>query len=173
MPDNYRLLQRYARGEGLEQLDNPAAELQYYGMVSSSRYNVAMLMVAQLQAISLELDRDAGDVMQWQYGAAEALNFVCVLHGGDEGAARVIVAARCVLASLYTGDCQLWRHSHGARLVAVVLQGWGGCQWGPSTSSSRMRRRAPGERCESDTSTGSSDASKGCSSGAEEISASM
>ena len=53
-----------------------------------------MLMSVQLQAISLELDRNAGDVMRWQYGAAEALNFVCVLHGGDEDAARVVVAGR-------------------------------------------------------------------------------
>ena len=45
----------------------------------------------------MELDRAAGDVVIWQYGAAVALNSICKLHGGDEGAARVVVAARCVL----------------------------------------------------------------------------
>lgn len=44
------------------------------------------------------MDGIAGDVMVWQYGAAVALNYVCVLHGGDEDVARVIVAARYVLA---------------------------------------------------------------------------
>ena len=68
--------------------------MQFYGMVSTCRYTFAVLTTVQLRAISLELDRECGDVMRWQYGAAEALNFVCVLHGGDEDAARVVVAGR-------------------------------------------------------------------------------
>ena len=39
--------------------------------------------------------------MVWQYGAAEALNYICVLHGGDERAAWTIVAARWVVTMFY------------------------------------------------------------------------
>ena len=44
----------------------------------------------------MELDRAARDVMRWQYGAAVALNYVCILHEGDESVAWVVVAARYV-----------------------------------------------------------------------------
>ena len=47
-----------------------------------------------MRQISRELDGEEGDVMVWQYGAAEALNYICVLHGGDERVAWTIVSAR-------------------------------------------------------------------------------
>lgn len=97
MPFNYNTLQRYARGDDQEQEVSPAADLQFHDLVSYVQYTRMLLTAMQLRGISLELDRAAGSVMIWQYGAAVALNYVCVLHGGDEGAARLVVAARCVL----------------------------------------------------------------------------
>ena len=96
MPFNYQLLRRYARGIRREQVESPAAGLEFYAMVSTVQYECSLLMVEKLRAISLEQDRE-GDVMRWQYGAAEALSYVCVLHAGDEGVARVVVVARYVL----------------------------------------------------------------------------
>lgn len=98
MPLNYNLLRRYARGVGREQLSSPAAGLEFYVMVSSVHCTRMLLTAAQLRNLSVEMDRAAGDVMIWQYGAAVALNYVCVLHEGDEGVARVIVANRYVFA---------------------------------------------------------------------------
>ena len=116
MPFNYNRLRRYARGAGREQLENPAASLEFYVMVSSNLCTRSLLTAAQLRAISLELDRAGGAAMVWQYGAAEALNYVCVLHHGDEDVARVVVAARCVLRrhmriGSITVACSLETHS--------------------------------------------------------------
>ena len=44
MPFNYDLLRQYARGEGLEQEDSPAAGMEYYVMVSNSQYTRLLLM---------------------------------------------------------------------------------------------------------------------------------
>ena len=88
MPSHYDLLRRYARGIGREQVESPAAGLEFYAMVSTVGYKCSLLMVEKLRAISLEQDRVVGDVMRWQYGAAEALHYICVLHGGDEDVER-------------------------------------------------------------------------------------
>lgn len=100
MPFNYNTLRRYARGEDAEEQASPAADLEFYDLVSYVPCTRTPLTTAQLRGISLELDRVAGDVMIWQYGAARALNYICVLHRGNEGAAWVVVAARCVLRCL-------------------------------------------------------------------------
>ena len=120
MPMNYNLLRGYARGRGQEQLENPAAALEYYGLVSTVRYTRSALTAGQLRAISLELDSTAGDVMRWQYGAAEALNYVCVLHGGSEEVARVVVASRCVLVTVCGCRCRRWEGADGVDVVVVV-----------------------------------------------------
>ena len=100
MPFNYSTLERYAQGDDEEQGESPAARLRFYDMVSYVKCTRMPLTAVQLREISLELDRAAGDVMVWQYGAAVALNKICMLHRGDEGAARLVVAARCVLRRL-------------------------------------------------------------------------
>ena len=75
-----------------------------------------LLTIFQLRDISLELDRASGDVMRWQYGAAVALNYVCILHEGDESVARVVVAARYVLYYHKLVISNIWG-AHGAHLV--------------------------------------------------------
>ena len=57
----------------------------------------------KLREICRQVDRAEGDTMVWQYGAAVALNYICVLHGGDEGVAWTIVVARYVLRMLLVG----------------------------------------------------------------------
>ena len=120
MPSNYDLLRRYARGIGREQVESPAAGLEFYAMVSSVWYKCSLLIVEKLRAISLEQDRVEGDVMRWQYGAAEALHYVCVLHAGDEGVARVVVVARYVLWLFCQGGSRGSWGADGGHAVAAV-----------------------------------------------------
>ena len=128
MPSNYDLLRRYARGIGREQVESPAAGLEFYAMVSTVGYKCSLLMVEKLRAISLEQDRVVGDVMRWQYGAAEALHYICVLHGGDEDVARVVVAARYVLSlSCQCGPRGLWG-AYGVYAVAAAPSGEEDCR---------------------------------------------
>ena len=148
MPFNYDLLRQYARGVGQEQREDPAADLAFYEMVSIACYMCSLLMVGKLRDISLEQDRVAGDVVRWQYGAVEALSYVCVLHGGNEGVARVVVAARYVLSLSCGCGIGMLRVTHGGRVVAAVLSGEEGCRWRSWTSCWRMPRRGHGERFE-------------------------
>ena len=115
MSANYDLIRHYGRGGDQEQAESPAAGLQFYAMVSTKCRTRTLLTVSQLREISLELDREVGDIMRWQYGAAEALNFICVLHEGDEGVARIVVTSRyvhhCRLRGVRSiGEETNWRH---------------------------------------------------------------
>ena len=126
MPARYDSLRYYARGGDQEQAESPAAGLQFYAMVSNKCHMRVLLTVPQLRDISLELDRDYGDVMRWQYGAAEALNFICVLHGGDEGVARVVVASRYVLHCWLRAFGVLQGGSNWEHVAVDARRGWGG-----------------------------------------------
>lgn len=119
MPLDYDSLQHYVLEDGREEIESAAVNLEYYVMVSSCCYIRLLLTRSQLRDMSLELDRAAGDVMIWQYGAAEALNYICILHGGDEEVARVVVAARYVVVlSWRVGSC---RRVHVGHVCVVVV----------------------------------------------------
>lgn len=56
--------------------------------------------------------------MRWQYGAAVALNYVCVLHGGDESVAWIVVDARYLLYYHGLVMIGMWGITYGGYVVA-------------------------------------------------------